>query len=68
MTTKHRYLVSWERGAQRGHKHICLDSAWRSSKDTKDVMDSIKEAFGLDDLPVINSVFYMGEHTQEQQQ
>lgn len=68
MTTKHRYLVSWEQGTHCGHKHIYLDSAWSSSKDTESVMSFIKEAFGLDGLPVINSVFYMGEHAQEQQQ
>lgn len=68
MIAMHRYLVSWEQGARRGHKHIYLDSAWGSSKDTESVMSFIKEAFGLDGLPVINSVFYMGDHAQEQQQ
>ena len=68
MIAMHRYLVSWERGARRGHKHIYLGSTWSSSKDTESVMSSIKEAFDLDGLPVINSVFYMGEHEQEQQQ
>ena len=68
MTTMHRYLVSWEQGKQSGHKHIYLDHAWGSSKDTGDVMGFIMEAFSLESLPVINSVFYMGEHPQEQQQ
>jgi hypothetical protein len=68
MAKKHRYLVSWEQRTQSGHKHIYLDSAWSSSKDTEIVMSFIMEAFNLDSLPVINSVFYMGEHTQEQQQ
>ena len=68
MATKHRYLVSWEQGTQRGHKHIYLDSTWSSSKDTESVMSFIAEAFSLNSIPVINSVFYMGEHTQEQQQ
>lgn len=68
MATNHRYLVSWEQGSQRGHKHIYLGSAWSSPQDTELVMSFIKEAFDLDGLPVINSVFYMGEHAQENQQ
>lgn len=68
MKTEHRYLVSWECKSQRGHKHIYLQQQWTSSLDTEKVMGFIKEAFELDCLPVITSVFYMGEITQEQQQ
>lgn len=55
-----RYLVSWTQGGQSGHKHIKV-AEWKTPAQTQAVMAWIQEAFELDGLPVITSVFPMGE-------